>query len=65
MENCGGNGWSPTDYVGPFDISSENLTVKVPKSKLSKYKKFLVSNLLIIIDANLSAADAEVTYKTF
>jgi hypothetical protein len=55
-ENCGAYGGnSGTEYLEPFGNWSGKITVKVPKSKLSEYKKFLVST---------NDGD-KVTYKTF
>jgi hypothetical protein len=67
MENCGGYGdgygeghGDSTKYQEPFNISSRNVTIKVPKSKLSKYKKFLAPD-----PAHNGGYGYQVTYKTF
>jgi hypothetical protein len=55
VENCGAYGGdSGMEYLEPFNSWSVNVTVKVPKSKLSEYKKFLA-----FTDSN-----HKVTYKT-
>jgi hypothetical protein len=55
-ENCGTYGMSSgTVYLNPIGGAPGNVTVKVPKSKLSEYKKFLA----------LTDSNHKVTYKTF
>jgi hypothetical protein len=58
-ENCGTYGYKEgegvTGYLEPFTNGSGNVAVKVPKSKLSEYKKFLV----------FTNNGDKVTYKTF
>jgi hypothetical protein len=55
-ENCGGYGGSiGSEYREPFSGHSGNVTVKVPKSKLKAYKKFLVN----------TDNGRKITYKTF